>query len=79
MSGYTNCACRDCMDVTVSSNPARPELCEPCHAAGCGDPDATTWPECQRDDAYGDEYGSPSANGSCGCGATGVHGVDHDD
>jgi hypothetical protein len=52
VSSYTHCACRDCMDVTVSSNPARPELCELCHAAGCGDPDATTWPECQRDDAY---------------------------
>jgi hypothetical protein len=43
------------MDVTVSKNPARPELCELCHAADCGNPDAMTWPECQRDDAYGME------------------------
>lgn len=54
-SGYTHCACRDCMDVTVSGNLARPELCELYQEAGCGDPDATTWPECQRDDAYGEE------------------------
>ena len=51
-SGYTDCACRDCFDVTVSKNPARPELCELCHAADCGNPDATTWHEYQRDDAY---------------------------
>jgi hypothetical protein len=53
-SGYAPCACRDCMDTVVSKNMARPELCDECLAAGCGDPDATTWPECQRDDAYGE-------------------------
>lgn len=53
-SGYAPCACRDCMETIVAKNPARPELCDDCHTAGCGDPDATTWPECQRDDAYGE-------------------------
>lgn len=54
MSGYTHCACRDCMDTVVSKNMARPELCSDCHAAGCGDAGATTWPECQRNDASGE-------------------------
>lgn len=52
MSGYTSCACRDCFEIIIPNNPARPELCDGCNVAGCGDPDATTWPECQRDDAY---------------------------
>lgn len=51
-SGYTHCACRDCMEIFVANNTARPELCDGCNVAGCGDPDATTWPECQRDDTY---------------------------
>lgn len=60
-SGYTPCACRDCMDVTVSADTSAPELCSACEDAGCepypnrfemrlGDPF-----ECQRDDAYGME------------------------
>lgn len=49
MSGYTHCACRDCFEIIVSSNPARPELCDGCNGAGCGDPDAQGWPECQRE------------------------------
>lgn len=62
-SGYTPCACRDCMDTTVSSDMAQPELCSECQEAGCetyrpGDSDYESLPahmrECQRDDAYGD-------------------------
>jgi hypothetical protein len=53
-SGYTHCACRDCPDVTVSSDMSKPELCEACAEAGCGDPWASLWGECQRDDAYGE-------------------------
>lgn len=53
-SGYTSCACRDCMEIIVANNPARPELCGDCNTAGCGDPGAQGWPECQRDDAYGE-------------------------
>lgn len=60
-SGYTPCACRDCMDITVSSNTAQPELCSECKDEGCevfrlGDSDYESLPghmrECQRDDAY---------------------------
>lgn len=54
MSGYAHCACRDCFETIVAKNPARPELCDDCNAAGCGDPDAAGWPECQREDAYGE-------------------------
>ena len=58
MSGYTYCACRDCMDTTVSSNANNPELCSECETAGCeptpfGEPMTNRY-ECQRDDAYGE-------------------------
>ena len=57
-SGYTPCACRDCMDTTVSSDMGKPELCTECKHADCA-----PWPgeielneyenyECQRLDAY---------------------------
>jgi hypothetical protein len=60
-SGYTHCACRDCMDTTVSGDQAQLELCTECQEAGCT-PIApynervqfcTTY-ECQRTDAYED-------------------------
>ncbi len=62
-SGYTPCACRDCMDTTVSSDVTKPELCEACQEAGCEAyaPDSADYNalpahmrECQRDDAYGE-------------------------
>jgi len=62
-SGYTACACRDCMDTTVSSDVTKPELCLPCKGAGCEihvGPEPTIWHpgvECQREDAYGDDVG----------------------
>lgn len=63
-SGYTPCACRDCMDTTVSSDMTSPELCPECADAGCvaiapyneGIQFCSTY-ECQRDDAYGDSVG----------------------
>lgn len=63
MSGYTPCACRDCMDITVSSDTSKPELCSECKEAGCEDyaerdagvADAWRW-ECQREDAPEPEY-----------------------
>jgi hypothetical protein len=48
-SGYSNCACRDCFDVTVSGDVTKPELCGLCEDAGCEPNDG----DCQRDDAYG--------------------------
>lgn len=62
-SGYTPCACRDCMDITVSSDTAKPELCAECADAGC---EPCMWitlhpgdecrvghlHDCQRADAY---------------------------
>lgn len=58
-SGYTPCACRDCMDITVSSDMAQSELCSECQDAGCVAVApynervqfCTTY-ECQRADAY---------------------------
>jgi hypothetical protein len=47
-SGYTACACRDCMDVSISNHIHTPELCLLCRGAGC-EPDNG---ECQRGDAY---------------------------
>ena len=51
-SGYTDCACRDCFDIAVSSDMAHPDLCGMCADAGC---DATGKSDCARDDAYGVE------------------------
>lgn len=57
MSGYTDCACRDCFDVAMDGG-----LCRLCEDAGCIHAnDAETaaghphYLECQRDDAYGVE------------------------
>lgn len=60
-SGYTPCACRDCMDTAVSSDIRWPELCEACADAQCsrwrigqGSDGPASWIfDCQRDDAYG--------------------------
>lgn len=61
-SGYAPCACRDCMDTTVSSDVNTPELCSECEDAGCvpyGTQEGNLFPrtlpsafDCQRDDAY---------------------------
>jgi hypothetical protein len=49
-SGYTPCACRDCMDTAIG-DPGN-ALCHACRDAGCSnDGDA----ECSRADAYGVE------------------------
>lgn len=48
-SGYTHCACRDCMEVSISTHIHTPELCLLCKDAGCEPNNG----ECQRDDAYG--------------------------
>jgi hypothetical protein len=54
-SGYTPCACRDCMDITVSSDWTKPELCTECTDAGCepGQSESDAY-DCLRDDAYGE-------------------------
>jgi hypothetical protein len=46
-SGLTNCACRDCGDVSISSDTRHPELCLLCKDAGCKPNNG----ECQRQDA----------------------------
>jgi hypothetical protein len=59
-SGYTPCACRDCMDTAITSD-GKPSLCLLCKDAGCeisygefmGAGGAHSL-ECQRDDAYGE-------------------------
>jgi hypothetical protein len=60
---YPLCACRDCMDITVSSDTSKPKVCDECFLAGCeayrpGDANYEALPahmrECQRDDAYGE-------------------------
>lgn len=59
MSGYTSCACRDCMDPAISADTGIPALCLLCEAADCLP--VTGYPysvargsayECQRADAY---------------------------
>lgn len=43
MSGYTDCTCRDCFDISMGG------LCGLCEQAGCEEQNG----ECERDDAYG--------------------------
>lgn len=45
MSGYTDCPCRDCFEISIDH-----ALCSDCEAAGC-EPNAET--ECQSPHAYG--------------------------
>ena len=49
MSGYQNCACRDCFEIYVGE-PG--ELCHLCEDAGC---DAEGESECKGDHSYGGE------------------------
>lgn len=54
MSGYQDCACRDCFDIAIGDG--KPTLCYECDAAGCVKFN-TNLPtyifDCQRDD---DQY-----------------------
>ncbi len=52
MSGYTDCGCPGCFDVTVSEDGEAPELCSACEEAGCGGEG-----DCQRDP--GEDEGPP--------------------
>jgi hypothetical protein len=57
-SGYTLCACRDCMDTTAPSDATNPELCSACEDAECIPYERPIYPgmtyDCQRDDVYGE-------------------------
>lgn len=44
-SGYTPCGCRDCMEIAISSDVTKPELCSACEG-NCG-PAFSTSLECQ--------------------------------
>jgi hypothetical protein len=52
-SGYTHCACRDCMDPTGSTDTTTYVLCAECEDAGCEAHDASRGHgyTCQRADA----------------------------
>lgn len=63
-SGYTPCACRDCMDIAITGDDNKPALCLLCKDEGCEicyqqalseDCTAGHSHECQRDDAYGSD------------------------
>lgn len=45
-SGYTQCACRDCMDIAIGDAGKPPPLCSECQEAGC---DPTGEAECSRE------------------------------
>lgn len=46
-SGYTECACPDCMEIAVSNDMAHPDMCSDCKDAGC-----TGEGECWCTEAY---------------------------
>ena len=51
MSGYTNCACRDCMEIAFDGG-----FCHECEEAGCEDTHGGDG-ECLGEHSYGrDEY-----------------------
>ena len=47
-SGYTECKCRDCMEIAVSDDMEHPEFCWECEQAGCEEDE-----ECKAPGAYG--------------------------
>ena len=51
MSGYCDCACRDCFDIAINDDD-EPALCNECEEAGC---DVEGCSECEREDAYESE------------------------
>lgn len=59
MSGYQDCACRDCFDIAIGDG--EPTLCNDCKSAGCEAYPGYPYPRgslsrsfyCQRADAYG--------------------------
>ncbi len=70
MTGYTDCACRDCFEIAIGE--AGEAMCHGCVDAGCyADGDETTkghpgYAECQREDAYGmDGYCQEHGNAVC--------------
>lgn len=54
MSGYVNCACRDCFEIAISGDDGEPALCNECEEAGCEPNDG----ECQAEGAYGADEGN---------------------
>jgi len=54
-SGYVDCACRDCVEIAITSG--GPALCWECEEAGCS---AEGTDECLRSDAYGQDEGPES-------------------
>lgn len=44
MSGYCDCACRDCFEIAISDDDDGPALCLDCEEAGC---DCAGESECQ--------------------------------
>lgn len=71
-SGYTACACRDCMDIANSGDTGKPELCGNCIDADClayneadereGVPSYSY--DCQRDDAYEGDTDAGTGHGA---------------
>ena len=66
-SGYTNCKCRDCFELTVSDNVNEPEFCSGCDEVGCSGYRGVRGmsQECQRDDSEDeshDDYGDSLAH-----------------
>ena len=56
MSGYVDCACRDCFEIAIGT--AGEALCHACRDAGC---EAGEEQECKSPSAYGYEEGAPDA------------------
>jgi len=62
MSGYTACACPDCMAIAVAGDDEQRSLCRACEEAGCSPDDG----ECQAPHAYCDGDEVEGACTTCG-------------
>jgi len=59
MSGYTYCACRDCMEIAIGESGKA--LCHACEDAGC----ETNEGECLADGAYGGDESEDEDSPAC--------------
>lgn len=64
-SGYTECACRDCFEIVVSTDTDRPDFCDDCLTYACDTEHliavehGSNGCECSQPDAYTSSFYLP--------------------
>jgi hypothetical protein len=62
MTGYTDCACRDCFEIAIAGADNERALCNACGDAGCSPDDG----ECEAPHAYCDGGEAEGDRTTCG-------------